>query len=34
MIKRRSLAAVGLLLVLGMAFAWSPARAERLIVSV
>jgi uncharacterized protein (TIGR02186 family) len=34
MIERRSLAAAGLMLALGMAFASSPARAERLIVSV
>jgi uncharacterized protein (TIGR02186 family) len=34
MIERRSLAAVGLMLALSMAFASSPARAERLIVSV
>jgi uncharacterized protein (TIGR02186 family) len=34
MIERRSLASVGLMLVLGMAFAVSPARAERLIASV
>jgi uncharacterized protein (TIGR02186 family) len=34
MIERRSLAAVGLLLVLGMVFVVPPARAERLIVSV
>jgi uncharacterized protein (TIGR02186 family) len=34
MIKRRSLAAVGLAFILSMAFALSPARAERLIVSV
>jgi uncharacterized protein (TIGR02186 family) len=34
MIERRSLAAAGLLLVLSMALAWSPARAEKLIVSV
>jgi uncharacterized protein (TIGR02186 family) len=34
MIERRSLAAVGLMLALSMAFALSPARAERLIVSV
>jgi len=31
MIERRSLAAVGLLLVLGMVFVVPPARAERLI---
>ena len=34
MIERRSLATVGLMLVLSMAFALSPARAERLIASV
>ena len=34
MIERRSLASVGLMLVLSMVFALSPARAERLIASV
>jgi uncharacterized protein (TIGR02186 family) len=34
MIRPRSLAIVGIVLALGAALAWSPARAERLIVSV